>query len=179
MSRSQLSRIRFATQQMVLLKTTEISTFNSEMESKLLKESCPPYCAAEEKSKHKIIRRSDLLNMSDEQFEAMKERCVGAVEIESSARVALNQRYKDVATMLQLDQETQICADYRAALKTHRQQLSNRYHVNFKFFLNLSNQEIGALGSLRRMGLLHYPKAQDIHTIVFKIIPVTCLLLIA
>jgi len=140
-----------------------------------LEESAAKNAAAEEKPKRKIIRRSNLLNSSDEQLEVMKKRCVGRVEIESSARVAFNQTYKDVETMLQLDQETQICPDYRAALKTHRQQLSNRYHVNFNFFLARTNQEIGALGSMRRMGLHYYPNAQDLHTILFKIIPVTSL----
>lgn len=124
------------------------------------------------KPKRTIVRQSTVLNKSDDQLEVSKKRIVGRIEIESTARITFNQIYKDVETLLELHREVQICPDYRAALNVHRQQLSNRYHVNFNFFLARTNQQIGALGSLRRINLHYYPNAEDLHTILFKIIPV-------
>ena len=98
----------------------------------------------------------------------------GPDEVNLAARSAFMSTYKDLETLLEMNGESRMCHDLPWAASNSRNQLSKRYHTNFNFFLSCDNQELGAMGALRRLGRYHYPCPEDVHSILFRIIAVNC-----
>ena len=93
-------------------------------------------------------------------------------EILSASRIAFHQTYKDLETFLEFKNCNQTCPNFEKAMQYQRQPLSNRYNVNFNFHMGRSNQQLMALGSLRRLSLRFYPIASNVHDVIFKIVEV-------
>ena len=93
-------------------------------------------------------------------------------EIQSASQIAFHQTYKDLETFLELKNCSQTCPNFERAMQSQRQPLSNRYNVNFNFHMGRNNQQLMALGSLRRLSCRFYPIASNIHDVIFKIVEV-------
>lgn len=97
-------------------------------------------------------------------------------EIQSASRIIFHQTYKDLDTVLEIKNIGQICPDFESAKQYPRHPLGNRYNVNFNFHMSRNNQELMALGSLRRLSRRFYPIASNVHGIIFRIIEVITVL---
>lgn len=120
----------------------------------------------------RIIRRSSIRRPEEkDRFSINSKIEVGLEEIGAGAAVAFRQTYKDIETLLDMNLGVRISHNFQWCMKNSRRPLANRFHVNFKFFMNRGDH-IGAIASLRSVNCYEYPHNADLHSIIHEILMV-------
>ncbi len=136
-----------------------------------------PKVAEVKKTARRVVRHSNLnVQAESDRLSVASKFEVGSNEILSAAQMDFQSTYKDVETLLEMKTFHQSCPNVLLASQNKRSLLATRYHTNFNFFLSRDNQEIAAIGALRRLSRHLYPFAEDCHTILFRIIGVSLIL---
>lgn len=125
--------------------------------------------------KKRIIRKSALNadNTSQQDSIHISKKMLADYEAtRQGARLAYMDSHKDLETLLGMQLDRRLCPDLSQAISCERNVLSNRYHVNFEFFMQRDDYE-AAVSSMRSVSRNHYPNKKDLHAILYSIIEVT------